>query len=459
MSTQPFEAGTQPSATTTDKPASPSAAATFTASNAYRSYALWLLFMVYGLSYVDRQILSILMEPIRTEFDFSDMQLGLLSGVAFAIFYTTLGIPIARLADFHSRTNIIALSLLVWSTATALTGRAYGFVTLFLARVFVGVGEAGCNPSAYSIISDYYEPKRRATVLSIYSQGVYLGQFIGFIVAGYVAQEYGWRAAFYVVGLPGIAIALLVKLTLREPPRGFSEVNYAPADPPPTLQVLRKLIAKPAFVNLSFAAGLHALVAYGLNNFYSAYLMRSHGMSLKETSFSLAIITLSGGLAGTYLGGKLSDVLSQRHGGDARYQVWVPAIALLINIPVWLLALLLPAKQAVMLMMVPAIALGATYLGPSIAATHQLVGVRERALGGALLLLVLNLIGIGLGPMLTGRISDVIRESLVSDGMLEAAARADGLKYALCIMSVVNLWSAIHYFRAARTLREDIGKG
>jgi MFS family permease len=459
MSTQPFEAGTQPSATTTAKPASPSAAATFTASNSYRSYALWLLFMVYGLSYVDRQILSILMEPIRTEFDFSDMQLGLLSGVAFAIFYTTLGIPIARLADFYSRTNIIALSLLVWSTATALTGRAYSFSSLFMARVFVGVGEAGCNPSAYSIISDYYEPKRRATVLSIYSQGVYLGQFIGFIVAGHVAQEYGWRAAFYVVGLPGIAIALLVKLTLREPPRGLSEVNYAPADPPPTLQVLRKLIAKPAFVNLSFAAGLHALVAYGLNNFYTAYLMRSHGMSLKETSFSLAIITLSGGLAGTYLGGKLSDVLSQRRGGDARYQVWVPAIALLINIPVWLLALLLPAKQAVMLMMVPAIALGATYLGPSIAATHQLVGVRERALGGALLLLVLNLIGIGLGPMLTGRISDVIRESLVSGGMVEAAARADGLKYALCIMSVVNLWSAIHYFRAARTLREDIGKG
>jgi MFS family permease len=225
MSTQPFETGTQPSATTTDTPASPGAAVTFTASNSYRSYALWLLFMVYGLSYVDRQILSILMEPIRTEFDFSDMQLGLLSGVAFAIFYTTLGIPIARLADFHSRTNIIALSLLVWSTATALTGRAYGFSTLFMARVFVGVGEAGCNPSAYSIISDYYEPKRRATVLSIYSQGVYLGQFIGFIVAGYVAQEYGWRAAFYVVGLPGIAIALLVKLTLREPPRGFSLQN------------------------------------------------------------------------------------------------------------------------------------------------------------------------------------------------------------------------------------------
>ncbi len=460
MSTHPAASRTAAAAQPAGKDAIVTAdgTASFQASSAYRYYVLWLLFIVYGLSYVDRQILSILMEPIRQEFNFSDMQLGLLSGVAFAIFYTTLGIPIARLADHFSRVNIIAISLLVWSAATALTGRAYGFLQLFLARVGVGVGEAGCNPAAYSIISDYYEPKRRATMLSIYSLGVYLGQFIGYVVAGYVAQRYGWRAAFYVVGLPGIAVAIVVKLTLREPPRGLSETNYVAASPPPALHVLRKLIAKPAFVNLSFASGLHALVAYGLNNFYSAYLMRSHGMSLTQTSTALAIITLTGGLAGTYLGGKLSDVLGQRNGGDPRYQLWVPAVALLINIPVWLLALLLPAREAVMLMMVPAIALGATYLGPSIAATHQLVGVRERALGGALLLLVLNLIGIGLGPMLTGQISDMIRETLQGRGVAEALARADGLRYALCIMSVVNLWSAIHYFRAARTLREDIAR-
>ena len=438
----------------------PSNASTFAVSNAYRSYVLFILFVVYGLSYVDRQILSILMEPIRKEFGFGDTELGLLSGVAFAIFYATLGIPIARFADRHSRVNIISISLFVWSVATALTGKATGFWHLFLARVGVGVGEAGCNPSAYSIISDYYPAKQRATAQSIYSLGVYLGQFLGFVTAGYVAHEYGWRAAFYVVGIPGILMAIIVKLTLREPPRGFSEpAGYAPKEPPKAMAVLTKLGSLPSFRHLSLASGLHALVAYGLNSYYSAFLMRSHGMSLTETSSALAVITLAGGLAGTFLGGKLSDVFAQRHGGDPRYQMWVPGYALLLNIPAWLLALLLPNQYASMAMMIPAIALGATYLGPSISATHQLVGVRERAVSGALLLFVLNLIGIGVGPMLSGVISDALRNSMVANGVELEIARADGLKYALCIMSLANVWSAYHYLRAARTLREDIARG
>jgi len=432
----------------------------FTASSAYRNYVLFILFVVYGLSYVDRQLLSILMEPIRQEFNFSDLQLGLLSGVAFAIFYATLGLPIARYADRHSRVNVITVALVVWSAATALTAQATSFVQLFLARVGVGVGEAGCNPSAYSIISDYFPARRRATAMSVYSLGVYLGQFIGFIVAGYIAQHCGWRMAFYVVGLPGIAVAIVLRFTLREPPRGFSEpAGYVTSAPPAAMLVLQKLYSLPAFRQLSLAAGLHALVGYGLNSYYSAFLMRSHGMSLSETSTALAIITLTGGLAGTYLGGKLSDLLAARHGGDPRYQMWVPAVALLINVPIWLLALLLPGQWMVLALMIPAIALGATYLGPSIAATHQLVGVSERAVGGALLMFILNLIGIGLGPMLTGLFSDLIRDNLTTGGMALELARADGLKYALCIMSVVNVWSAYHYLRAARTLREDITSG
>jgi MFS family permease len=455
-------------------------ASTFVASDRYRNYVLFILFVVYGLSYVDRQILSNLIEPIRKEYGFTDFQMGMLSGTAFAIFYATLGIPIARLADRYSRVNIIAISLVVWSAATALTGKAHGFFQLFMARIGVGVGEAGCNPSAYSIISDYFPAKKRSTAQSIYSTGVYLGQFLGFVVAGYVAHEYGWRAAFYVVGLPGIAVAVLLKFTLREPPRGFSEpAGYIAQDPPKAMAVLRKLGSLPAFRNLSFASGLHALVAYGLNNYYAAFLMRSHGMEIKEVSTALAIITLTGGITGTFLGGKLSDIFAQRNGGDPRYQMWVPGIALLINIPVWLAALLVPDRMTVMILMVPAIALGATYLGPSISATHQLVGVRERAVSGALLLFVLNIIGIGLGPIMSGFISDVFAlclqdsvcaanpishftQALASkfDGVkiTSELAKADGLKYALCVMSIANLWSAFHYFRAAKTLREDIAK-
>lgn len=452
----------------------------FTATDGYRNYVLFILFVVYGLSYVDRQILSNLIEPIRKEYGFTDFQMGMLSGTAFAIFYATLGIPIARFADRHSRVNIIAMSLVVWSAFTALTGKAHGFWQLFTARVGVGIGEAGCNPSAYSIISDYFPLKKRSTAQSIYSTGVYLGQFLGFVVAGYVAHEYGWRAAFYVVGIPGIAVAIILKMTLREPPRGFSEpAGYVPAPPPKTMDVLHKLASLQSFRNLSFASGLHALVAYGLNNYYAAFLMRSHGMEIKETSNALAIITLTGGIVGTFLGGKLSDFFAQRNGGDPRYQMWVPGIALLINIPVWLAALLVPDKYIVMVLMVPAIALGATYLGPSISATHQLVGVRERAVSGALLLFVLNIIGIGLGPILSGFISDVFALCLQNDvcsmnpvGNLWGAftakfegvkitselAKADGLKYALCVMSVANLWSAYHYLRAAKTLRQDIAR-
>ncbi|HEY8537583.1 MAG TPA: MFS transporter, partial [Steroidobacteraceae bacterium] len=438
----------------------PDTATTFAVSDGYRKYVLFILFIIYGLSYVDRQIFFTLIEPIRKEFEFGDFQMGLLSGMAFAMFYATLGIPIARFADRHNRVNIISVSLVVWSAATALTAKAMGFWHLFLARVSVGVGEAGCNPSAYSIISDYFPAKKRATAQSIYSLGVYLGQFIGFLTAGYVAQEYGWRTAFYVVGLPGLAVAIVAKLTLREPPRGFSEpAGFVLGEPPKLLYVLKKLFSLPAFRNLSVAAGLHALVAYGLQSYYSAFLMRVHGMSLAETSAALAVITVTGGLTGTYLGGKLSDVLSQRRGGDPRYQMWVPAAALLINIPAWLFALLLPSKYASMALMIPSIALGATYLGPSIAATHQLARVPERAVSGAVLLFVLNFIGIGFGPMLTGAISDWLRDSYVSGGMELEAARALGLKYALCIMSLSNLWSAYHYFRAAKTLREDIATG
>jgi len=427
----------------------------FHVSEGYRRYVVWLLFTVYVFNFVDRQILNTLMQPIKEEFKFSDTQLGLLGGLAFAVLYSTLGIPIARWADRGNRVTIIAISLFVWSLFTAVTGMARSFTQLLLARVMVGVGEAGCSPPAYSLISDYFEPKRRATAFSIYSMGIYGGVFVGFLVAGNVAQAYGWRAAFWVVGLPGLLLAVILKLTLREPPHGFSDGARAQQEPPPVGEVLGTLWGKPAFRHLSIAAALHAFVGYGVTGFHATFLMRTHAMSVAEVSNWLAFISVAAGLGGTFLGGKLADGYATRK-QDPRWQVWVPGISTMLNVPVSLFIYLLPAKYAAIGFMLPALALGTMYLGPTFSITANLVGARERALAGALLLFIINLIGLGLGPVLTGMVSDGFKNHFAGQGLAEVAASAEGLRYALAIMVCVNLWSAFHYMMSARTLRQDM---
>lgn len=436
-----------------------SADGTFTASPAYRNYVVWLLFVIYVFNYVDRQILSIVLEPIKQEFDLHDWQLGMLSGLAFAAFYSTLGIPIARMADTRNRVNIITASIVIWSAFTVFCGMSKNFWHLLFARIGVGIGEAGCSPSAYSIISDYVEPKKRATALSIYSMGVYGGSALGFLVGGLVAHEYGWRAAFYTVGLPGLIVALILKFTVKEPPRGFSEPTpVAHAEPPPFKQVMGNLWAKKSFRHLSLAAGLHAFVSYGLSSFYSPFFMRSHGMSLGDVGAWLSMVVALGGLSGTYLGGLWCDRYYART-QDPRWYVWIPAITLVIVVPFGLVVYSLNDSTAALLSLIFYIALAAAYLGPSIASTHRLVGLRERALASAFLLLILNFIGLGLGPMFTGALSDLFKEYFVSQGIAEKVALADGLRWSIRVTLLINLWAALHYFLAAKTLRGDIETG
>lgn len=431
----------------------------FSASNAYRNYVVWLLFVIYVFNYVDRQILSIVLEPIKQEFDLHDWQLGLLSGLAFAAFYSTLGIPIARLADTRNRVNIITASIVVWSAFTVVSGMAKNFWHLLFARIGVGIGEAGCSPSAYSIISDYVEPKKRATALSIYSMGVYGGSALGFLVGGLVAHEYGWRAAFYTVGLPGLIVAIILKLTVKEPPRGFSDPGtVVSTEPPPFREVMGNLWSKRSFRHLSVAAGLHAFVSYGLSSFYSPFFMRSHGMTLGDVGAWLALVVAAGGLTGTYLGGLWCDRYYART-QDPRWYVWIPAITLILVVPFGQVVYALDNTVAAMTLLVLYIALAAAYLGPSIATTHRLVGLRERALASAFLLLILNFIGLGLGPMFTGAMSDLFKEYFVSQGVAEKLALADGLRWSIRVTLLINLWSALHYFLAAKTLREDIEAG
>jgi MFS family permease len=423
-------------------------------TDAYRYYVAWLLCGVYTISLMDRQLVAVLVEPIRREFALRDWHMGLLSGLAFAAFYTVMGVPLARLADRNNRVNLIAVSLLVWSAFTGLTGLAASFVFLLIARIGVAVGEAGCNPAAYSLIGDYFEARRRATALSIFHMGGYIGSFLGLLLGGWVGQVYGWRAAFLFVGLPGIAVGLLLKATLRELPRGFSDPMRAAVEPPPAMQVLRTLWAKSSFRHLSFAAALHNFAVYGVGNWYAAFLMRSHGMSVAKAGTILAICTVVGGAAGTYLGGMFSDRFATRR-NDSRYYLWVPAVSLLLGFPLSQGVLGFEDTSIVIGLLTPVVICSAAYLAPSITATYGLVGIRERALASALLLFIINLIGLGLGPLFAGIASDQLRELFLERGLSEAEALGEGLRWALRIIVAVNLWSAAHYFIATRTLRAE----
>jgi MFS family permease len=427
-------------------------------TDAYRYYVAWLLCGVYTLSIMDRQLVAILVEPIRKEFVLKDWHMGLLSGFAFAIFYTTLGVPLARLADRNNRVTLMGVSLLVWSVFTGLTGLAKTFVHLLIARIGVAVGEAGCNPAAYSLIGDYFEARRRATALSIFHMGGYIGSFLGLLLGGWIGHAYGWRAAFLLVGLPGIAVALLMKLTLRELPRGFSDPVRAVAEPPPVGQVVRALLTKTAFRHLAFAAALHNFAVYGVGNWYAAFLMRSHGMNVAKAGTILAICTVIGGAAGTYFGGMLSDRLAARR-HDSRYYLWVPAVSLIVGFPLSQGVLFFDDTSIVIALLSPVVMCSAAYLAPSITATYGLVGIRERALASAVLLFVINLIGLGLGPLFAGFASDQLRQMFLERGLSQAEALGEGLRWSLRIIVAVNLWSAAHYFIATRTLRAEEVRG
>ena len=426
-------------------------------TDAYRYYVAWLLCGVYTISLMDRQLAAVLVEPIRAEFGVLDWHMGLLTGPAFALFYTVVGVPLARLADRYNRVNIIAISLLAWSVFTGLTGVAKTFLHMVIARVGVAVGEAGCNPAAYSLIGDYFDARRRATALSIFQMGGYIGSFLGLMLGGWIGHHYGWRSAFLIVGLPGIAVALLLKFTLRELPRGSADPGRVVEKLPSPKQVLLGLLRKSSFCHLAFAAALHNFAVYGVGNWYAAFLMRSHGLTLLQTSMALAVVTLIGGALGTALGGIISDRLATRR-QDSRYYLWVPALSLLLGFPITQSVFIVQDTQVVIALLVPVVMFSAAYLAPSITATYTLVGIRERALASAVLLFILNLIGLGLGPLIAGITSDVLRKMFVSDGMSEAQALAEGLRWSLRIMVVVNLWSALHYFLAARTLRAEEAK-
>jgi MFS family permease len=376
-------------------------------SSSYRYLVVTILAIVYTFNFMDRQIMSILAEPIRKDLGLSDTQLGMLTGLAFALFYTTFGIALAWLADRVVRVKIMAAACAVWSLFTVACGMAQNFTQLAIARVVVGIGEAGGSPPSYSLISDYFPPKERGVGLAIYSLGVPIGSMVGAAVGGAVAATYGWRTAFIVVGLPGILMALIMLVLVREPKRGGLDplVNGAVAhDPaPPLMTAVAGFFANRTLVLVAISSGLSAFVGYAMLNWNPPFLIRVKGMSLGEVAAYYSLVLGITGMIGTFGAGWLVDRLSLR---DRRWYSWVPAIAFTLTLPALAGLLWAPTWQlALLFLAVPAL-LNNMYLAPALTVVQNAVPPARRTMSGAILLFILNLVGLGGGPVYIGMISD-----------------------------------------------------
>ncbi|WP_262689579.1 spinster family MFS transporter [Kordiimonas aestuarii] len=405
-------------------------------------YTLLVLTIVYAFNFIDRQILVILQPLLKADLGLSDTQLGLLSGFSFAIFYTTLGLPIARLADKYNRRNIIAIALTVWSGMTALSGMAQNFLQLLAARMGVGVGEAGGSPPAHSMISDMFQAKRRSTALAVYSAGLYLGILIGYTSGGYVGNLYGWRTTFLIVGIPGVLLALLLRFTVKEPPRGLHDTGPDVAAPA-IMETLKFVWRLKSFPYIAFGCAMSAFVSYGTSNFMPSFMVRYHQIPLGEIGLILGLVTGGGGIIGTFLGGALTDKFGAK---DPRWYLWLPGLSAVCAIPLAVLAYHTDSRNVMLGTYFIVVVMSTLYLAPAIAVTHRLVSPRMRAMSSAILFFVLNLIGMGLGPVLVGAISDF---ELARTG-------ADGLRTALTIGTSLAILKGYLFWMGGRKLPQDI---
>jgi len=422
--------------------APPAAAET---SRAYRSTVLALLLAVYVLNFVDRQIVGILVEPIKADLKISDAQIGLMGGFAFALFYTTLGIPLAWAADRFDRRWIITGALAVWSAMTVLCGAAQNYMQLLLARVMVGVGEAGGGPPSQSMISDYFQPAERPKALGILALGIPIGSALGVLLGAFVAANYGWRWAFFAAGAPGILLAVVFALVVKEPPRGRFDPPSKGAHPsiPRTLGIL---LSRPSFLFVTFGASLASAVGYSLFFWGAAYFIRRFGVDLQTVSYFSAFVIGVAASAGSFLGGALASRFGAK---DARFLVLIPAGALLLSAPFnWAALSLGEALLAASVALIPTL-LGAMWYGPLFGVVQNLVEARMRAMATAIMLFVVNLIGLGGGPTVAGQLST---------HFTVAYGPAEGLRYALMIIVAVQLSAGLLMGLAALTIRRDLAK-
>lgn len=399
------------------------------------AYVLTVLTLASFFNYMDRSVIAILVEPIKHELQLSDTQMGLIAGFAFAMFYAVLGLPLARIADRRSRVTLVSVSLALWSVMTAVTGLARSFIELFAARVGVGVGEAGCVPAAHSILGDLYSSQRRSFAISIFQAGGVLGQSAGLAMAAIIAQFWGWRIALVSIGLVGIPLALLIFLTVREPLRGS---DHEKASSEPILATLKALAARAPVVHIILGVGVAAFGSYGISQWLAAFFIRSHGLTLAQVGAYIGATGGIGAVLGMVFGGYVVTHLVKR---DVRWELWWPSLVFALYPALMLPSLLVGNLALVLVLQLLAFFVGSAGAGVALSSLQTYVEPHRRAMAVAITLMMSALLGIGLGPVAVGMISDLLTPHL----------GAESLRYALIALLFMPIWASIHFWLAAKS--------
>lgn len=409
----------------------------------YRHYVLGMLTLVYTLNFIDRNLLILLLEPIKQDLHLTDTQLGFLTGIAFGLFYAVLGLPLARWADRGNRVTLTSLAIGLWGLTVMACLAVGNFIQLLLARIAAAVGEAGCMPPTSSLLGDYFPlPAERSRAMAIYWLGAPLSALVSFIAGGWLAEHYGWRIAFFVMGIPALLVALLVKLTVVEP-RVAAQGGATHFPLPRMTDVLRLLLKQRSARNLGLAIILYYMLGLGLAPWYAAFMMRSHGIGTAELGVWLGLIWSMGGAVGLLLGGHAA---AHWFAGNEPGQMKLTALMISALVPCYLLFLLLPHKGQALAALVPLALVSNFFFGPAFALLQRLVPDDMRATTLAVVMLLANLIGMGIGPQFVGILSDVLMPTLGKDS----------LRYAMLALTSVSLWSAFHFWRVGRTVQPDL---
>lgn len=406
-----------------------------------KGYVLALLCLANVLNYTDRNVITILLEPIKRDLGMSDSEAGLLTGIAFALVFTITGVPLARLADRGWNVRVLSLSVIVWSVMTALCAKATSVAAMIAARMGVGIGEAGGGPAMQSLIALYFSPAARGRAIAAVTLTASIGAIVGLALGGYLNDLYGWRRAFILLGAPGLVVGALMLLTIREP---MAAARSQMSSSQQSLKdALRELAARPSFIHITIGLAISAVGCYGLSAWIPTFFMRSHAMSTTEAGTSMAAAGAPAAFIGILLGGILADKLGKR---DARWPVWLFMAGLGGVTPVYLAFFLVPSTTLSIILSIPAGILASLWIAPGIALVLNLAGPRSRATAAALFGMAINLVGMGLGPLAVGVLSDLYAPRFGEEA----------LKYAMCTVLLTLVYGLVHFQLAARTVREDL---